>query len=535
MWLKRLIRPLIPDRLMARYRLRQHSRQARVNVDVLLSDSAPARRWLSTTPDTYRVGVGRGLQPGGSPVGVVVLGDATHRDAAVWALAHTGADAAIVGATTRPRLVGRRRTEPSILPETVVVSSEIHDEVDGVPHGDLVGFVDRLRQAGAHLTVIPTAVAPGRPRRNDPVEAPVVVMFAGVPMHDVGGGSRTTQLALELLRRGVAVVYVSVFGSDEGTDLGVRYVHPRLEQVRLDGFDPDHFVERAKVPGWVLIEIPLDALRDPVSRLTDRGWRVAYDVIDHWTDRALGGEWYRADTERWFLTHSDAVLASAPDLVATARAGGAAEPVLIPNAVNEAVFGGGEVPPPEDLPDAEPLIGYHGSLYGDWIDWASIAAVATAFPNAAVVLIGDASKGHPPMPENVHFLGLKAQSDLPAYLQRFAVGLVPFTVSDTTHAVSPLKVYEYLACGVPVAAPPLRALEGLDGVVVDDDLPLAVTRALAGEPPDGSAALAAHSWRQRAELILDRLGLLLLGGIDAPARIVVRPVTHHAPAARRLG
>jgi glycosyltransferase involved in cell wall biosynthesis len=520
---------------MARYRLRQHSRQARINVDVLVSDDRRARRWLSTTPDTYRVGMGRGLQPGGSPVGVVVLGDATHRDAAVWALAHTGADAAIVGATTRPRLVGRRRTEPSISPETVVVFSEIHDEVDGAPHGDLVGFVDRLRQAGAHLTIIPTAVAPSRPRRRDPVEAPVVVMFAGVPMHDVGGGSRTTQLALELLRRGVSVVYVSVFGSDEGTDLGLRYVHPRLEQVRLDEFDPDHFVERATVPGCVLIEIPLDALRDPVSRLTDRGWRVAYDVIDHWADRALGGEWYRADAERWFLTRSDAVLASAPDLMTTARAGGAAEPVLIPNAVNESVFGAGQGLRPEDLPDGEPLIGYHGSLYGDWIDWVSIAGVATAYPDAAVVLIGDASKGHPPMPENVHFLGLKAQSYLPAYVRRFAVGLVPFAVTETTHAVSPLKVYEYLACGVPVAAPPLRALEGLDGVHVSRDLPVAVARALAAGSPDGPAALAAHSWRQRVDLMVDRLGIRPPRDVDAPALLVVRPVTHHGRTDRRLG
>jgi glycosyltransferase involved in cell wall biosynthesis len=65
------------------------------------------------------------------------------------------------------------------------------------------------------------------------------------------------------------------------------------------------------------------------------------------------------------------------------------------------------------------------------------------------------------MPPNVHFLGLKPQIDLPAYVQRFDVGLIPFKVTDTTHAVSPLKAYEYLASGVPVAAPPLRSLEGL--------------------------------------------------------------------------
>ncbi len=53
-------------------------------------------------------------------------------------------------------------------------------------------------------------------------------------------------------------------------------------------------------------------------------------------------------------------------------------------------------------------------------------------------------------------------------------GVIPFRVNETTHAVSPLKAYEYLASGVPIAAPPLRALEGLDGVHTDTDLTVAV-------------------------------------------------------------
>ena len=37
LWLRKLIRPLIPDRVMARFRLHQHSRRVRTNVDVLRS------------------------------------------------------------------------------------------------------------------------------------------------------------------------------------------------------------------------------------------------------------------------------------------------------------------------------------------------------------------------------------------------------------------------------------------------------------------------------------------------------------------
>ena len=56
MALKRLIRPVIPDRVMARYRLHQHSRQVRGNVDVLVTSPRDVRRWLRVTPDTYRIG-----------------------------------------------------------------------------------------------------------------------------------------------------------------------------------------------------------------------------------------------------------------------------------------------------------------------------------------------------------------------------------------------------------------------------------------------------------------------------------------------
>ncbi|HEX2029161.1 MAG TPA: hypothetical protein VHF25_14300, partial [Nitriliruptorales bacterium] len=55
LWVRRLIRPLVPDRVMVVLRLREHSRQVRTNVDVVLDERAAQRRWLATTPDTYRV------------------------------------------------------------------------------------------------------------------------------------------------------------------------------------------------------------------------------------------------------------------------------------------------------------------------------------------------------------------------------------------------------------------------------------------------------------------------------------------------
>ncbi len=116
------------------------------------------------------------------------------------------------------------------------------------------------------------------------------------------------------------------------------------------------------------------------------------------------------------------------------------------------------------------------------------------------------------MPTNVFFLGLKAQFELPAYVRRFDVGLLPFIVSDMTHAVSPLKVFEYLASGVPVAAPPLRALDGLDGVAVNEDLAEAVRLRSRRAQPDAASMIDQHSWSERVARIIELAGVDTAGG-----------------------
>jgi glycosyltransferase involved in cell wall biosynthesis len=208
--------------------------------------------------------------------------------------------------------------------------------------------------------------------------------------------------------------------------------------------------------------------------------------------------------------------------------------LLIPNAVNTTVFGREPGPLPHDFPGGDgPVFGYHGSLYGDWFSWTDLSEVALRHPSARIVLIGDVPATHPAMPPNVHFLGLKPQGSLPDYLARFDVGLLPFVVSPLTHAVSPLKVFEYLACGVPVAAPPLRAVVGIPGVVTAEHLVDAVEEAVTRVHPNRAEALQAHSWEERVGRLLSGLGLMS-PGLGTPPQVVTRPAIHYARGDRRL-
>lgn len=535
MSVKRALLPYMPDGAMKQYRLRREILRARfgrleeaepspVNVDVI-TDRSQARRWLLSTGDTYRV-IDPAV-PGIQSREMVVVPDGAEIGSASRYLGWQGIDAVVLGEVEEPKWIDRTAT--LIEPTAIAVRPDVLDEVGGVPDGPapLPGLLARITDAGHRIALLPNTTPGVTGARRDPIHDEPVVILAAVPLHDVGGGSRGAQIALELVRRGYHVTYVNRYPTYEAVDLGLRYIHPRLEQISFARFDSGVLADRCVAgAGLVIVEIPDPGYGTAVTALRESGWTIVFDMIDDWSDPALGGDWYDADFERGLIDGAAAVVGSATDLVERAAQAGRADAVLVPNAVNEAVFGGDEGERPKDLPDG-PLIGYHGSLYGDWFDWDGLAAVAAANTDASIVLIGEARGVPSNVPGNVFFLGLKVQGDLPAYLKRLDVGLVPFKLTRTTHAVSPLKVFEYLACGVPVAAPPLRALDDLEGVYTDVDLVAAVATALQAPRSDSDAALRDHSWGTRLSVLFDAAGATLRETAGESVAIHRRPVVHY--------
>lgn len=524
--LRRRLRGALGATLGARRDLRHRKKRSRANVDVYVSDRADRRRWLRITPDTWRVGLVGGLPRAASDIAVFPASGATPAELELAArLASTAEDAVgVVGSGPANELADPDEVE--IGPVVIAMRPGVAADLGGVDDApDLSVLLDRARQAGMRICWSPAdGRAPSRP--SSPVDGPAIVVVSGVPLHDVGGGSRGAQMSFELAGRGYAVAHVSLYPADESTDLGLRYLHPRLEQYSRRRFDARAHAARAREPGVAILELPHRDAWEVASALREAGWSVVYDLIDDWSDPALGWGWYDEAVERKVVAMASATTASAPDLVQRLERWGA-RPTLVPNAVNERLFGGPPPPVAADLPEGSPVLGYHGSLYGDWMDWASLAAVAEAYPAGVVVVIGDDRAPRPAMPDNVRFLGLRSQPDLPAYVHAFDVGLVPFKLNETTHAVSPLKVFEYLACGVPVAAPPLRALDGVDGVATDENLVTAVTVALQGPRPDRALALARHGWSGRMRTVLGTVGWQLADEVPPALETVIRRAVHH--------
>ncbi len=114
---------------------------------------------------------------------------------------------------------------------------------------------------------------------------------------------------------------------------------------------------------------------------------------------------------------------------------------------------------PEDLAAIpEPRIGYTGNLC-QRIDYDILWHLVRNHPDKHFVCIGprnDAGEHNYPLDElpNLHFLGPRNITQLPAYLKGFAATIIPFKCNELTKGIYPLKINEYLAAGRTVVATP---------------------------------------------------------------------------------
>jgi GT2 family glycosyltransferase len=112
----------------------------------------------------------------------------------------------------------------------------------------------------------------------------------------------------------------------------------------------------------------------------------------------------------------------------------------------------------EDLP--HPVIGYFGAL-ASWVDVELLERIARRFPDATLALAGGVfGVDLAPLAAlpNVRLLGQRPYEEMPRLLWHFDACIIPFEVSAVTHAVNPVKLYEYLWSGKPVVAPRLEEL-----------------------------------------------------------------------------
>ncbi len=128
---------------------------------------------------------------------------------------------------------------------------------------------------------------------------------------------------------------------------------------------------------------------------------------------------------------------------------------LVPNACDYDYFSGtnsaGYGEADMDILNIEkPVIGYIG-VVASWCDLDLITQIADRFSHCNLVMIGPLYNiSEVPQRPNLHWLGFKPYEKLAAYARLFDVGIIPFKQTSMTESVNPIKMWEYMATGMPV-------------------------------------------------------------------------------------
>lgn len=199
---------------------------------------------------------------------------------------------------------------------------------------------------------------------------------------------------------------------------------------------------------------------------------------------------------------------------------------VVGNAVDTGHFRPDVSPAELNIPEDAFVVGFTGSLKM----WHGVDTLLEAFralrvsePHAHLLICGDGPKrgwidgfiAGAGLQNSVTMAGWVDQDDLPSFIARMDVATAPYPASDA-HYFSPLKLYEYLAMGIPVVASDIgqtaELLAGSDAACLlppGDRVFLARALAVLASDPDRRRTMAKaaaregaqHDWTRNASII----------------------------------
>lgn len=169
-----------------------------------------------------------------------------------------------------------------------------------------------------------------------------------------------------------------------------------------------------------------------------------------------------------------------------------------------------ELPEPAELAGIpHPRLLFVGAISDYKIDFDLLEKIAVRMPHIHWVLVGTEGEGQPDSRKlkdlsNIHLLGTRPYSELPAFMRHCDAAVLPATRNAYTEAMFPMKFFEYLAGGLQVISTPLPALKDFETLYFPannaDEFCEAITRVINGERKDAcsiDSACRYHSWSER--------------------------------------
>ncbi len=254
------------------------------------------------------------------------------------------------------------------------------------------------------------------------------------------------------------------------------------------------------------------------GHLGERG--VVYDITDDWRQfpSASEEERRRIDVaDRQLCARADVVVVCS-EALEKSRRGLSRRLVRIPNGVDPDHYAVCRQPRGSLEAAARvgsPVFGYVGTLHGDRLDIELLLRLAFEFPAGKVVLCGPdflspAERCRLEALGNIQIRPPVSYAEVPRVLSEFDVCIVPHKQTPFTESLNPIKLWEYLATGKPIAGTPVAGFRdyphlchlgaGVTGFV-------AACRAALCEDPrlqrERVCSVETHTWENRAEEVVD--------------------------------
>jgi len=249
---------------------------------------------------------------------------------------------------------------------------------------------------------------------------------------------------------------------------------------------------------------------------------VVYDVTDDWISLTQSPAVAKLTEEQdWALcARADAVIVCSSHLYAIKK-DLARNLHLIPNGVDLDHYAHiadrcGEIPEVASR-WKRPVIGYTGTIHPDRVDISLVGALVKRMPEAAFVMVGPNHLSADQMKplsalSNLFFTGPVPYKEIPQYMRAFDVCITPHLVTPFTESLNPIKLWEYLAAGLPIVSTDVAGFRDFPGLVriarTPEQFDSEIRGALSERPSlveERRREAAKHSWNSRLDDIVSVL------------------------------
>ncbi|WP_175384475.1 glycosyltransferase [Bacillus sp. FJAT-27225] len=307
----------------------------------------------------------------------------------------------------------------------------------------------------------------------------IIIVFPSLLDWNIPLFQRPQHIALNLAKEGVIYLYGTVNIKDQiGT---VKEIFPQCYLVNMKEPEIEEailsFLQTLK--NRIVIHLysgDLSRGKEFVKACLGKGFDILYEYVDELSSEIAGISIPRYAIERhsFLLSNPVCYVVATADKLYTdiLQARPPERCALITNGVDYDHFSQVSTKIPGIMADLKkngtPIIGYFGAL-ASWFDYELVKKLAEQNPSYKIVLIGVDYDGSLKesgllMYENIFYPGCIAYSELPSYAQHFDVSIIPFLVNEVTISTSPIKLFEYMAAGMPVvttALPECRKYENI--------------------------------------------------------------------------